>query len=190
MDTTKAVHANTVTNLPAYTNDNGIGNNPPDASFEAANSQKLYKLNGNSNKTGLGISLKVMAGDRIDIFGKSVIITLLASSLLWQFESFTLIIARWLLISLASWFLPMTICAFSSQSKTPTSFWAESSALCPFTVTRQEIGALSFLIRFFCNPKENGESVFCFHCGDHLTLVEKKIPWPLVIPLKYGPKRC
>ena len=82
IDTTKAVHANTVTNLPAYTNDNGIGNNPPDASFEAANSQKLYKLNGNSNKTGLGISLKVMAGDRIDIFGKSVIITLLASSLL------------------------------------------------------------------------------------------------------------
>jgi|CXWL01.1.fsa_nt_gi RHS repeat-associated protein len=56
---------------PAYTNDNGIGNNPPDPPFEQANSQKLYKLNSNTNKTGLGITLKVMAGDEIDILGKS-----------------------------------------------------------------------------------------------------------------------
>jgi hypothetical protein len=57
--------------IPAYTNDNGVGNNPPDAAFEAANSTRVYQLNGNTNKTGLGITLKVMAGDRIDIFGTS-----------------------------------------------------------------------------------------------------------------------
>jgi hypothetical protein len=56
---------------PSYTNDNGIGNNPSDATFEVATSEKLYKLNATSNKTGLGIALKVMSGDRIDIHGKS-----------------------------------------------------------------------------------------------------------------------
>jgi RHS repeat-associated protein len=71
IDQTKIVDANTVTGLPAYTNDNGIGNNPPDATFEAANSERLYKLNSNANKTGLGITLKVMSGDVIDILGKS-----------------------------------------------------------------------------------------------------------------------
>jgi len=60
-----------VTGLTAYTNDNGIGNNPADAAFEGAYSHKLYKLNGNGAKTGLGITLKVMAGDKLDIFGKS-----------------------------------------------------------------------------------------------------------------------
>jgi len=65
------VDKNTVTGLPAYANDNGIGNNPPDPAFEAANSSKLYKLNSSSNKTGLGVTLKVMSGDRIDIHGKS-----------------------------------------------------------------------------------------------------------------------
>lgn len=63
--------ATNVTGLPAYINDNGIGNVPPDQSFSNANSQKVYQLNGNTNKTGLGITLKVMAGDKIDIFGKS-----------------------------------------------------------------------------------------------------------------------
>ena len=65
------VSDNVVTGLTAYTNDNGIGNNPADAAFEAANSHKLYKLNGSDAKTGLGITLKVMAGDKLDIFGKS-----------------------------------------------------------------------------------------------------------------------
>lgn len=65
------VEANTVNGLPTYSNDNGIGNNPSDPAFEQSNSQKLYKLNSNTNKTGLGITLKVMAGDRIDILGKS-----------------------------------------------------------------------------------------------------------------------
>lgn len=63
--------ASSVTGLPTYTNDNGIGNNPSDATFEAANSAKLYFLNSNNAKTGLGITLKVMAGDKLDIFGKS-----------------------------------------------------------------------------------------------------------------------
>ena len=54
-----------------YVNDNGIGNNPTDAAFSATNSAKLYKLNSNTAKTGLGITLKVMAGDKIDVFGKS-----------------------------------------------------------------------------------------------------------------------
>lgn len=71
IDNSKIVAAGTVTGLPSYTNDNGIGNNPPDPTFEAANSNKLYKLNSTTNKTGLGITLKVMSGDRIDIFGKS-----------------------------------------------------------------------------------------------------------------------
>lgn len=60
-----------MTGLPTYINDNGIGNNPTDVTFETANSAKLYKLNSNENKTGLGITLKVMSGDRIDIHGKS-----------------------------------------------------------------------------------------------------------------------
>jgi RHS repeat-associated protein len=71
INTGNIVLANTVTGLPTYTNDNGIGNNPPDPPFEQANSLKLYKLNSNTNKTGLGITLKVMAGDKIDILGKS-----------------------------------------------------------------------------------------------------------------------
>ncbi|MEI9942915.1 MAG: DUF6443 domain-containing protein [Chitinophagaceae bacterium] len=71
IDQSKIVDASTVTGLPAYTNDNGIGNNPPDPSFEATNSAKLYKLNSTTNKTGLSITLKVMAGDKIDIHGKS-----------------------------------------------------------------------------------------------------------------------
>ncbi|MBS0644979.1 MAG: hypothetical protein JSR97_00105, partial [Verrucomicrobia bacterium] len=54
-----------------YVNDNGIGNNPKDDNFSSANSDNLYKLNSNTAKTGLGITLKVMAGDRIDVFGKS-----------------------------------------------------------------------------------------------------------------------
>ncbi len=71
IQTSNIVLANTVTGLPAYINDNGIGNNPSDPAFEAANSQKLYKLNSTTNKTGLGMTLKVMAGDKLDILGRS-----------------------------------------------------------------------------------------------------------------------
>ncbi len=61
----------TATGITNYINDNGIGNNPADAAFSATNSTKLYKLNSTTNKTGLGITLKVMAGDKVDVLGKS-----------------------------------------------------------------------------------------------------------------------
>jgi RHS repeat-associated protein len=67
------------TGLPEYINKNGgpveddppVNNNPN--SNVTALSQKLYKLQATSagGVTGLGITLKVMSGDRIDIFGKS-----------------------------------------------------------------------------------------------------------------------
>ena len=59
-----------------YANHNG--NPPSNDSYPAGNtpsstatSAKVYKLNAQQNKTGLGMLLKVMAGDKIDIFGKS-----------------------------------------------------------------------------------------------------------------------
>lgn len=58
--------------IPAYQNNNG--NPPPNNnpySNVTANSEKVYRVNATGNKTGLGIVLKVMAGDRIDILGKS-----------------------------------------------------------------------------------------------------------------------
>ncbi|MBG9374982.1 RHS repeat-associated core domain-containing protein [Panacibacter sp. DH6] len=60
------------TGITAYKNNNGANapNNNPN-SLTGQNSTKLYKLNSNTNKTGLGITLKVMAGDIIDIYGKS-----------------------------------------------------------------------------------------------------------------------
>jgi RHS repeat-associated protein len=71
INTNQVVDASIANGLSSYTNDNGIGNNPSDPGFEQTNSQKLYKLNSNSAKMGLGITLKVMAGDRIDVWGKS-----------------------------------------------------------------------------------------------------------------------
>lgn len=66
------VNKSTVTGLADYPNNNGNPpyNNNPNSNV-TANSEKLYKLNAATNKTGLGVTLKVMAGDRIDIFGKS-----------------------------------------------------------------------------------------------------------------------
>ncbi|PVD50039.1 hypothetical protein DC498_22225 [Terrimonas sp.] len=66
------------TGITDYPNNNG---NPPvnnnDYSNTTANSAKLYKLKATATEgvTGLGITLKVMAGDRIDIFGKSYYFT-------------------------------------------------------------------------------------------------------------------
>ncbi|PZR07136.1 MAG: hypothetical protein DI539_23990, partial [Flavobacterium psychrophilum] len=65
------------TGITDYPNKNGgaaaldppVNNNPN--SDVTANSQKLYKLNATTNKIGLGITLKVMVGDQINIFGKS-----------------------------------------------------------------------------------------------------------------------
>ena len=54
-----------------YQNNNGIPN--PGHANPTGVSAKMYKLNGNvaSGKLGLGITLKVMAGDVINVFGKS-----------------------------------------------------------------------------------------------------------------------
>ncbi|WP_229689060.1 DUF6443 domain-containing protein [Puia dinghuensis] len=56
--------------VPTYANNNGIFNNNPNSN-SSANSKNMYKLNGSVNPTGLGIVVKVMAGDKIDIYGKS-----------------------------------------------------------------------------------------------------------------------
>ncbi len=60
-----------VTGLPAYVNHNIIPTNPVNTTFDNANSTKVYKLNKNSQNIGLGITLKIMAGDKLDIYGKS-----------------------------------------------------------------------------------------------------------------------
>ena len=71
INTAQVVPKSEATGITNYINDNGIGNNPGDPTFGATNSAKLYKLNSNTAKTGLGITLKVMAGDRVDVFGNS-----------------------------------------------------------------------------------------------------------------------
>jgi len=57
----------------SYANNNGFAG--PGNSNPTATSLKMYKLNGGTvsqdDKTGLGITLKVMAGDVVNIFGKS-----------------------------------------------------------------------------------------------------------------------
>jgi RHS repeat-associated protein len=71
-----------VPGLPAYQNQNQfVVNNNPNCTANTPikptdNSQKMYRLNGQEAvKTGLGITLKVMAGDKLDIFGKSYYFT-------------------------------------------------------------------------------------------------------------------
>lgn len=58
-----------------YVNNNGITNNNPGCGTgtlcNSDLSQNVYRLNSSEAKTGLGITLKVMAGDKIDVFGKS-----------------------------------------------------------------------------------------------------------------------
>jgi RHS repeat-associated protein len=59
-------------NITVYQNNNGNppwNNNP--YSNATANSNKVYKTNASSNKIGLGITIKVMSGDQVNIFGKS-----------------------------------------------------------------------------------------------------------------------
>jgi RHS repeat-associated protein len=56
--------------VPAYINDNGT-NNPSTFGTPTASSAKMYKLNAATNKTGLGMVLKIMAGDKLDVLGKS-----------------------------------------------------------------------------------------------------------------------
>jgi RHS repeat-associated protein len=56
--------------VPTYVNDNGT-NNPSTFGTPTANSQKMYKLNAATNRSGLNMVLKVMAGDKLDILAKS-----------------------------------------------------------------------------------------------------------------------
>ena len=56
-------------NVPNNNGNPPYNNNPN--SNTTANSEKIYKLNADNNKTGLGITLQVMAGDKISIYGKS-----------------------------------------------------------------------------------------------------------------------
>jgi hypothetical protein len=63
-----------VANTKLYYNNNGISNSNYPAGCtptETTGSTKLYKLNATTNKTGLEFMIKVMAGDKIDIMGKS-----------------------------------------------------------------------------------------------------------------------
>ena len=76
VNTNNIVLQSIATGIPAYQNNNGnppYNNNP--YSNATANSARLYQLNAATNtvanKTGLGILLKVMSGDKISIFGKS-----------------------------------------------------------------------------------------------------------------------
>ena len=57
--------------FPVYTNsNNGVpNNNGLSNNFNSDNSQKLYKLTG--DKMGLGVALKVMSGDNVDVFWKA-----------------------------------------------------------------------------------------------------------------------
>lgn len=73
INSSQVVNKSEVNGITDYPNNNGNPPaNPNPYSNTNANSQRLYKINGNdANKTGLGITLKVMAGDRIDIWGRS-----------------------------------------------------------------------------------------------------------------------
>ena len=70
------VSKSTATGITDYPNNNGIANPNPNgnATTVGANSDKIYKTiaaSGTGGVTGLGITLKVMSGDKIDIMGKS-----------------------------------------------------------------------------------------------------------------------
>lgn len=57
----------------SYANNNGTPSNPDPYTPSSSTSANVYWLNGQtSDKSGLGITLKVMAGDQISIYGKSV----------------------------------------------------------------------------------------------------------------------
>jgi RHS repeat-associated protein len=68
-------------NAQTYQNNNApIANNNPSCGStgnlcSTALSENVYQLNSDANKTGLGITLKVMAGDKLDVFGKSYYFT-------------------------------------------------------------------------------------------------------------------
>ncbi len=72
IDPIYVVASSTASGISTYQNNYGnppYNNNPN--SNTTANSAKLYQMNSSTNKTGLSMSLKVMAGDTLNIFGKS-----------------------------------------------------------------------------------------------------------------------
>jgi len=74
IDPAKVVPKSEATGITDYLNNNGnppYNNNPN--SVTGANSEKLYKLKATSTGgvSGLGITLKVMSGDVVNVFGKS-----------------------------------------------------------------------------------------------------------------------
>ncbi|CAN5193107.1 hypothetical protein BH09BAC2_BH09BAC2_18840 [soil metagenome] len=77
VDEASIVTSTTATGISKYKNNNGLPNNNPNCTDSTLikptdESKKLYRLNAkNTKKTGLGITLKVMSGDIIDVFGKS-----------------------------------------------------------------------------------------------------------------------
>lgn len=78
IDVNKVVPQAQATGITPYENNNGslVPNNNPN-SVTGNESEKLYKLEASSTagETGLGITLKVMAGDKIDILGNSYYFT-------------------------------------------------------------------------------------------------------------------
>jgi len=74
IDNTKIVDQSVATGIPTYQNNNNIAN-PNTYSNTGANSARLYRLDATNNtvqdKNGLGIVLKVMAGDVVNLWGKS-----------------------------------------------------------------------------------------------------------------------
>ena len=61
-----------------YQNHNNVPPSNPNPNYPAGaspgqytTSQKVYSLNGSTNRTGLEMVIKVMAGDKVDIFGRS-----------------------------------------------------------------------------------------------------------------------
>jgi RHS repeat-associated protein len=68
----------TVANTKLYYNHNNVPPAQPNPNYpvgvsptQATGSTKLYQLNATANKTGLEFMIKVMAGDKVDILGKS-----------------------------------------------------------------------------------------------------------------------
>lgn len=74
IDAANVVNRSMATAITEYQNNNGVPNNNPNSNPEAP-SQKLYKLKAkpgaNGGVTGLGITIKVMSGDKIDVLASS-----------------------------------------------------------------------------------------------------------------------
>lgn len=73
IDTSKIVSKTLVTNIPNYQNNNAPLFTNQATADSAQNSQQLYKLIAlnNTGVTGLGMTLKVMGGDKVSVYGTS-----------------------------------------------------------------------------------------------------------------------